>query len=445
MAAGRVVDTSPSPELAAELVDALGLPLFVKPVVGGSSYGVSRVTTTAGLMPAVADALAYCDSALVEQELRGREIDLAVLEMADGSLAVSPSLEIISDPTEPFFSTRAKYASDRTRFLVPAPVETDLQQALDDLARRAFRALGCAGLARVDCIVDQDRGPVVNEVNTFPGFTERSQFPRMWAAAGVAFPELVDLLITTSLARVARNAGAAARPVCLMVEPASVVLLSDPRIGAIGVAASGEPLVRLRPTSRLSIATLPPPAPIGLGSMAATDDYAHVRHGLAERLTAAAAMLPRGLRLHVVEGYRPAALQHTYFEAYRQQLLARIPTLTSDESHRLASRFVAPLDVAAHTSGAAVDITLVDLAGEGLDMGTPIDATPEASDGACYFGARRISAAARTNRDLLATCLAGAGLVNYPTEWWHWSYGDRYWAFTSGHPTALYGPVASSR
>ena len=179
--------------------------------------------------------------------------------------------------------------------------------------------------------------------------------------------------------------------------------------------------------------------------MAATDDYAHVRHGLAERLITAAEMLPGGLRLQVVEGYRPVALQHTYFEAYRQQLLARIPTLTSDESHRLASRFVAPLDVAAHTSGAAVDITLVDLAGEGLDMGTPIDATPEASDGACYFGARGISAAARTNRDLLATCLTGAGLVNYPTEWWHWSYGDRYWAFTSGQPTALYGPVASSR
>jgi D-alanine-D-alanine ligase len=201
VAGGRVVDTSPSPELAAELVDTLGLPLFVKPVVGGSSYGVSRVTTTAGLMPAVADALVYCDSALVEQELRGREIDLAVLEMPDGSHAVSPALEIVSDPTEPFFSTRAKYASDRTRFLVPAPLETDLRRALDDLARRAFRALGCAGLARIDCIVDQDRGPVVNEVNTFPGFTERSQFPRMWAAAGVAFPDLVDLLIRTSLAR----------------------------------------------------------------------------------------------------------------------------------------------------------------------------------------------------------------------------------------------------
>jgi D-alanyl-D-alanine dipeptidase len=78
-------------------------------------------------------------------------------------------------------------------------------------------------------------------------------------------------------------------------------------------------------------------------------------------------------------------------------------------------------------------------------MGTPIDATPEASDGACYFGPRGISGAARINRDLLATCLTGAGLVNYPTESWHWSYGDRYWAFTSGQPTALYGPVASSR
>ncbi len=134
---------------------------------------------------------------------------------------------------------------------------------------------------------------------------------------------------------------------------AAVVLLSDPRIGAIGVASSGEPLVRLRPTNRLSIASQAPQAPIRLGSTSTTDDYRYVRRGLAERLMTAAAMIPAGLRLHVVEGYRPAALQHSYFEAYRQQLLLRIPTLTPEESHRLASRFVAPLDVAAHTSGAA--------------------------------------------------------------------------------------------
>ena len=142
------------------------------------------------------------------------------------------------------------------------------------------------------------------------------------------------------------------------------------------------------------------------------------------------------------EGYRPPAAQQRYFEAYRQLLLAQIPTLTEEESHRLASRFVAPLDVAAHTSGAAVDVTLVDQDGRQLDMGTAIDATPEESAGACYFAARGISSAARHHRQLLARCLGPAGLVNYPTEWWHWSYGDRYWAFTTGAPAARYGPAS---
>ena len=298
--------------------------MFVKPVVGGSSYGVSRVMTNAGLASAVMDALRYCDSVLVEQELRGREIDLGVLEHPDGTLAISPSLEIVSDPHEPFFSTRAKYASEQTRFLVPAPVDDDLTLALEDLAQRAFVALGCAGLARIDCIVDEHRGPVVNEVNTFPGFTQRSQFPLMWDAAGVTFPDLVGVLIEAALAPIRARHHRASGPERLMDAAGAVVLLSDARIGAIGVVASGEPLVRLRPTMRLSIASQPPVAPLGLVATSATDDYAHVRQGLAERLAAAATMLPESLRLLVVEGYRPAALQHTYFEAYRQQLLLRI-------------------------------------------------------------------------------------------------------------------------
>jgi D-alanyl-D-alanine dipeptidase len=221
----------------------------------------------------------------------------------------------------------------------------------------------------------------------------------------------------------------------------SVVLLSDPRIGAIDVDHRGEVLVRLVSGGRLSVAPDPPEPPIGLPRRATDDAYRHVRAGVAARLRMAGALLPDGLRLHVVEGYRPASVQRLYFESYRRLLLEQLPSLTPDESHRLASRFVAPLDVAAHTSGAAVDITLIDAHGRQLDMGTAIDATPEASDGACYFDARCITAAARANRALLAGCLTAAGLVNYPTEWWHWSYGDRYWAFTTGRPAARYGPV----
>jgi D-alanyl-D-alanine dipeptidase len=99
------------------------------------------------------------------------------------------------------------------------------------------------------------------------------------------------------------------------------------------------------------------------------------------------------------------------------------------------------LALAPHVAGAAVDLTLVDSGGRELDFGTPVDATPEQSGGACYFDAPQAGRRARANRELLAQVLRGAGLVNYPTEWWHWSYGDRYWALMTGAATAVYGPV----
>jgi len=114
------------------------------------------------------------------------------------------------------------------------------------------------------------------------------------------------------------------------------------------------------------------------------------------------------------------------------------------ELARLTSRFVSPVEVAPHVAGAAVDLTLVDVCGEELDLGTAIDATPEQSDGRCYFSAAGIGADARAHRDLLAAVLAGQGLVNYPTEWWHWSFGDRYWALLTGARHAVYGPVSEA-
>ncbi|MGY2873478.1 D-alanyl-D-alanine dipeptidase [Marmoricola sp. URHA0025 HA25] len=115
--------------------------------------------------------------------------------------------------------------------------------------------------------------------------------------------------------------------------------------------------------------------------------------------------------------------------------------LPAAEIDRLTSRFVAPVPVAPHVAGAAVDLTLVDRHGRELDLGTPIDATPEQSGGRCYSDAEDISAEARHHRQVLARALRTAGLVNYPTEWWHWSFGDRYWALLTRAPAALYGPV----
>ncbi|MFI5736284.1 M15 family metallopeptidase [Kribbella sp. NPDC051587] len=201
------------------------------------------------------------------------------------------------------------------------------------------------------------------------------------------------------------------------------VLLSDERITRIAAIENGEPLVEL---ATRGIQT---PGP------------AYAREGVADRLVVANAFLPSGIQLHVVEGLRPLESQREIYDGYCAELRGLNPGLAEAEIHVLASRFVSPIEVAPHVAGAAVDLTLVGPDGP-LDLGTPIDATPEQSDGACFFAATNISPEARTNRDLLADVLTSAGLVNYPTEWWHWSYGDRYWAYAENQPHAIYGPMA---
>jgi zinc D-Ala-D-Ala dipeptidase len=199
------------------------------------------------------------------------------------------------------------------------------------------------------------------------------------------------------------------------------LLLSDPRVAAVPVRDVDEPLVALDPG-------------FGLGK-------ALVRRELATRLQSARAALPSGIYLRVVEGYRPAHQQQAIIERYSAEIRAVRPGIGEPELHILTSRYVAPLAVAPHVAGAAVDVTLVDSCGQELDLGTAIDATPEQSGGRCYFAADGISREARANRDLLARVLCREGLVNYPTEWWHYSYGDRYWALATGAGAALYGPV----
>jgi D-alanyl-D-alanine dipeptidase len=110
----------------------------------------------------------------------------------------------------------------------------------------------------------------------------------------------------------------------------------------------------------------------------------------------------------------------------------------------VAVRLLAAPDIAPHSAGAAVGLTLAASDGAELDMGTRVNANPEESGGACFTGAHSISAQARANRDLLGRALAAAGFVNYPTEWWHWSYDDRYWALNAGAPAACYGPAVVS-
>lgn len=221
-------------------------------------------------------------------------------------------------------------------------------------------------------------------------------------------------------------------------------MLSDPRVVGIRVVDDGSELVDVASAGVLVVPTQPDPPP-GLGLVWAasmpTPPHRLVRHTLADRLGEAQSTLPDGLHLLVVEGLRPLAAQQAIHAAYRRRLADDQPWLDAAELDRLASRFVAPPASAPHVSGAAVDLILADDDGRRLDLGTPIDATPEESRGACYFDAPGIGPHARQLRSVLAGALGRAGLVNYPTEWWHWSFGDRYWAHVTGAPFAIHGPV----
>lgn len=211
----------------------------------------------------------------------------------------------------------------------------------------------------------------------------------------------------------------------------AIVLMSDPKVAAVPVSESGERLVDVRRDGSLLVDTR---------KQDPADAFAYLREGVLERLIKAQATLPQGLRLLFVEGYRPPSLQREYFEEYSGQLRAANPGWSAEQIHSAASRYVSPPDIAPHSAGAAVDLTLADAEGQELDLGTRMNADPEESEGACYTHAANISEEARANRKLLGAVLTAAGLVNYPTEWWHWSFGDRYWALITGEAAALYGP-----
>ncbi len=197
-------DVDVTDDALARAAEALGLPVFVKPANMGSSVGVSRAATPEALAAAVADALRYDEWVVVEEAVTAREIELGVLGNAE--LRVSVPGEIV--PTHEFYDYDDKYLAGAAEMVVPADLPPTVAEEAQDLARRAYRALRCDGYARVDLFYEEGgRGLLLNEVNTIPGFTPYSMFPSLWAASGLAYPDLIAEMVRLGVERHAHRAG----------------------------------------------------------------------------------------------------------------------------------------------------------------------------------------------------------------------------------------------
>ena len=181
----------------------LGYPMFVKPANMGSSVGVAKAHDRAELDTAIDAALGYDEWLVVEEAIDGREIECAVL----GNLEPKASLPGEIRPGAEFYDYDDKYRSGAAELVIPAELPAEVTAELQALAVDAYRALGCEGMARVDFFYEPDgRGLLVNEVNTIPGFTPISMYPKMWEASGLAYPDLIDELIRLAIQRYDRRA-----------------------------------------------------------------------------------------------------------------------------------------------------------------------------------------------------------------------------------------------
>jgi D-alanine-D-alanine ligase len=198
--AGRDGDAASRAEFAASVVAGLGLPAFVKPANMGSSVGVTKAHDRAELEAGIALAFDYDEWCVAEEAIAGREIEVAVL--GDDPPEASVPGEII--PGDEFYSYADKYEREEAQLLVPAPLSESLTSEVRALAVRAFEACRCEAMARVDFFLEegaQGRGLLVNELNTIPGFTPISMYPKLWEASGLSYSGLLDRLIELALAR----------------------------------------------------------------------------------------------------------------------------------------------------------------------------------------------------------------------------------------------------
>lgn len=198
------IDEAAPPSLA-ELEEQLGLPLFIKPARQGSSVGVAKVNASQEFDRALSEAFQHDSKLLAEEFVRGREIEYSVLESPTEELFVSRPGEIVPAESHGFYNYNAKYIDENgAALIVPADLPPEVEGAMRDMAARAFRALGCDGMARIDFFLLPDMTFLINELNTIPGFTNISMYAKAMAASGVSYPEVIDRLVAHGLARAGR-------------------------------------------------------------------------------------------------------------------------------------------------------------------------------------------------------------------------------------------------
>jgi D-alanine-D-alanine ligase len=194
----RQSDTEDFQALEARLSSELGYPLFVKPANAGSSVGITKVKSSDTLAKALDDAFAHDDKIVVEQAVVGKEIECAVLGNRDPLAA-----EVVGEvaPAHDFYDYAGKYLDDSTALFIPATIASEIAQNVREIAVAAYKIMGCRGLARVDFFVRSDGEIILNEINTLPGFTSISMYPKLFEASGLSYSQLIDKLIAYALSQ----------------------------------------------------------------------------------------------------------------------------------------------------------------------------------------------------------------------------------------------------
>jgi D-alanine-D-alanine ligase len=189
-----------NPDAVTQSIEPLGMPIFVKASRGGSSRGTVKVKELSTFAPAMKEAFSFDSKVLIESAIDGAEVECAVLEI-NGSARASIPGKVWIDPQYEFYDYQAKYLDGATRIDIPAPFNAEIIEKIQSYALIAFKAIGAKGLARVDFFVIQGGEIIINEINTMPGFTRTSAYPKMWQATGIGYSEVITHLLQSALPR----------------------------------------------------------------------------------------------------------------------------------------------------------------------------------------------------------------------------------------------------